>query len=139
MPDDTPTTDEVWKQLTHLVMDTRDGWKRAVVERTGMPFSRTRILRRLLPGPLTAKQLAAAAAMDAPATTVVVNDLEERGLVIREIDPTNRRSKLISLTRAGQEMVAEALATPDPVPAELAALEADDLRTLHEILRKLEH
>ncbi|MTE16222.1 MarR family winged helix-turn-helix transcriptional regulator [Nocardia aurantiaca] len=139
MPDDTPTTDEVWRQLTHLVMDTRDSWKRAVVERTGMPFSRIRVLRRLLPGPLTAKQLAQAAAMDAPATTVVVNDLEERGLVIREIDPTNRRCKLISLTRAGQEVVAEALATPDPAPAELAALTPDDLRTLHEILRKLEH
>ncbi|WP_433562265.1 MarR family winged helix-turn-helix transcriptional regulator [Nocardia sp. CA-151230] len=139
MPDDTPTTDEVWRQLTHLVMDTRDTWKRAVVERTGMPFSRIRILRRLLPGPLTAKELARAATMDAPATTVVVNDLEERGLVIREIDPTNRRCKLISLTRAGQEVVAEALATPDPAPAELAALTPAELRTLHGLLRKLEH
>ncbi|MFJ9365442.1 MarR family winged helix-turn-helix transcriptional regulator [Nocardia sp. NPDC101769] len=139
MPDDTPTTDEVWRQLTHLVMDTRDTWKRAVVERTGMPFSRIRILRRLLPGPLTAKELAREATMDAPATTVAVNDLEERGLVIREIDPTNRRCKLISLTRAGQEVVAEALATPDPAPAELAALTPADLRTLHELLRKLEH
>ncbi|MGW4126193.1 MarR family winged helix-turn-helix transcriptional regulator [Nocardia sp. NPDC004711] len=139
MPDDTPTTDEVWRQLTHLVMDTRDTWKRAVVERTGMPFSRIRILRRLLPGPLTAKELARAATMDAPATTVVVNDLEERGLVIREIDPTNRRCKLISLTRAGQQVVAEALATPDPAPAELAALTPADLRTLHGLLRKLEH
>ncbi|MEU6583993.1 MarR family transcriptional regulator [Nocardia sp. NPDC046763] len=139
MPDDTPTTDEVWRQLTHLVMDTRDTWKRAVVERTGMPFSRIRILRRLLPGPLTAKELARAATMDAPATTVAVNDLEERGLVIREIDPTNRRCKLISLTRAGQEVVAEALATPDPAPAELAALTPADLRRLHGLLRKLEH
>ena len=36
--------------------------------------------------------------MDAPAATVAVNDLEARGLVIREIDPSNRRSKLVSLT-----------------------------------------
>ncbi|MFE3983356.1 MarR family winged helix-turn-helix transcriptional regulator [Nocardia tengchongensis] len=139
MPDDTPTTDQVWRQLTHLVMDTRDGWKRAVVERTGMPFSRIRILRRLLPGPLTAKELARAATMDAPATTVVVNDLEERGLVTREIDPANRRTKLISLTAAGRKTVADALATPDPAPAELADLTPADLRTLHQILRKLEH
>lgn len=139
MPDDTPTTDLVWRQLTHLVMDTRDGWKRAVTERTGMPFSRIRVLRRLRPGPLSAKDLARAATMDAPATTVVVNDLEERGLVTREIDPTNRRSKLISLTDAGERVVADALATPDPAPAELADLTPADLRTLHEILRKLEH
>ncbi|AYF77998.1 MarR family transcriptional regulator [Nocardia yunnanensis] len=138
MPADTPTTDEVWRQLTHLVMDTRDGWKRAVAERTGMPFSRFRVLRRLLAGPLTAKQLAAAAAMDAPATTVAVNDLEDRGLVIRTIDPTNRRCKLISITDAGRETVAYAKETPDPAPAELSALGPDDLRTLHEILRKLD-
>ncbi|MVU83351.1 MarR family transcriptional regulator [Nocardia sp. ET3-3] len=139
MPDDTPTTDEVWRQLNHVVVDTRDAWKRAVAERTGMPFSRFRVLRRLLPGALSAKQLAVAAGMDAPATTVVVNDLEERGLVTREIDPNNRRSKLISLTRAGEEVLAEALATPYPAPAELATLDPSDLRTLHALLRKLEH
>ncbi|WP_405484222.1 MarR family winged helix-turn-helix transcriptional regulator [Nocardia sp. NBC_00511] len=139
MPDDTPTPDQVWRQLTHVVMDTRDAWKRAVVERTGMPFSRIRVLRRLLAGPLTAKQLARAATMDAPATTVVVNDLEERGLVIREIDPTNRRFKLISITDAGRAVTAEALATPDPAPAAIEALDPADLRTLHELLRKIEH
>ena len=30
-----------------LVIDNRDSWKRAVVERTGLPFSRIRILSRL--------------------------------------------------------------------------------------------
>lgn len=139
MPDDMPTPDDVWQQLTHLVMDTRDSWKRAVSERIGMPFSRFRVLRRLLAGPLTPKQLSAATSMDAPATTVTINDLEERGLVIREIDPTNRRSKLVSITDAGRDIVADAFATPDPAPAELTALNPADLRTLHEILRKLEH
>jgi DNA-binding MarR family transcriptional regulator len=42
--------------------------------------------------------LAHAAAMDAPATTVTVNDLEDRGLAVRETDPTNRRCKVVSLT-----------------------------------------
>ncbi|MEV6769888.1 MarR family transcriptional regulator [Nocardia sp. NPDC051030] len=139
MPPDTPTPDDVWRQLTHVVMDTRDAWKRAVVEATGMPFSRTRILRRLLPGPLAVKELAHAAGMDAPATTVVVNDLETRGLVVREIDPTNRRCKLVSLTTAGQRVVAEALVTPDPAPAALARLSPEELRALGALLRKLEH
>ncbi|MEV2221111.1 MarR family winged helix-turn-helix transcriptional regulator [Nocardia vinacea] len=139
MPDDVPTADDVWGQLTHLVMDTRDSWKRAVSERTGLPFSRIRILRRLRPGPLTLNQIAQATGMDAPATTVAVNNLDELGLVVREIDPTNRRRKQVSITSAGQAVLAQAMATPDPAPATVAALSPDDLRSLHQLLRKLEH
>ncbi|MEU0541178.1 MarR family transcriptional regulator [Nocardia sp. NPDC005978] len=138
MPDD-PTPDEVWQLLTHVVMDTRDGWKRAVIERTGLPFSRIRVLRRLRPGPLTVKALANAATMDAPATTVAINDLEERGLVVREVDAGNRRRKLVSLTEAGRQVVAVAVATPDPAPPEVAELGPDELRVLRDLLRKLEH
>ncbi|MFJ4651653.1 MarR family winged helix-turn-helix transcriptional regulator [Nocardia sp. NPDC088792] len=138
MPDD-PTPDDVWRLLTHVVMDTRDSWKRAVTERTGLPFSRIRVLRRLAAGPLTVKDLAHAAAMDAPAATVAVNDLEERGLVVREIDPGNRRSKLVSLTAAGREMLGYAFATPDPAPATLSGLDPADLRSLRDLLRKIEH
>ncbi|MBF6327768.1 MarR family winged helix-turn-helix transcriptional regulator [Nocardia transvalensis] len=139
MPADSPTPDEVWHLLTHFVMDTRDTYKRAVVERTGLPFSRIRVLRRLRSGPMTVKQLAHAATMDAPATTVTVNDLEERGLVVREIDPTNRRSKLVSITAAGRKVVADAASTPDPAPPSLTALSPTELTTLQNILRKLEH
>ncbi|MFI5776559.1 MarR family winged helix-turn-helix transcriptional regulator [Nocardia sp. NPDC051570] len=139
MPDDSPTPDEVWQLLTHIVMDTRDIWKRAVVERTGLPFSRFRVLRRLCAGPMTITQLARAATMDAPATTVNVNDLEERGLVIRQTDPTDRRSKLVSITDAGRAMVAHAKTTPDPAPEELTALSPNELRDLSGLLRKLEH
>lgn len=137
MPDD-PNPDEVWQSLAQVVMDTRDGWKRAVIERTGLPFSRIRILRRLRPGPLTVKGLADAATMDAPATTVAVNDLEERGLVVREVDAGNRRRKLVSLTAAGREVVAVAVATPDPAPRAIAELGPDELRVLRDLVRKLE-
>ncbi|MGV9411763.1 MarR family winged helix-turn-helix transcriptional regulator [Nocardia sp. NPDC003693] len=137
MPDD-PNPDEVWQSLAQVVMDTRDGWKRAVIERTGLPFSRIRILRRLRSGPLTVKGLADAATMDAPATTVAVNDLEERGLVVREVDAGNRRRKLVSLTAAGREVVAVAVATPDPAPRAIAELGPDELRVLRDLVRKLE-
>ncbi|MFQ6397510.1 MarR family winged helix-turn-helix transcriptional regulator [Nocardia sp. KC 131] len=137
MSDDAPTSDEVWALLTNVVMDTRDQWKRAVTERTGLPFSRIRILRRLRSGPLPLNQLAHAAAMDAPATTVVVNNLEEAGLVVREVDPTNRRRKQVSITLAGRAVLAQAMATPDPAPLAVTALSPDDLRALRDLLRKL--
>ena len=95
-----PLADEVWNGLTALVFDNRDSWRRAVVEQTGLPFSRVRVLRRLGRQPMTVKEVAQAATLDAPAATVAVNDLEERGLVVRAVNPANRRCKTVSLTEA---------------------------------------
>ncbi len=133
----TEPADEVWRALTALVFDHRDRWRRAVIERTGLPFSRIRVLKRLAREPLTVKQLAYAATVDAPAATVAVNDLEERGLVVREVDPANRRSKLVSLTETGRTLLARIDEVEDPAPDALVALDAGDLEALRVILRKL--
>jgi DNA-binding MarR family transcriptional regulator len=129
--------DDVWRTLAALVIDNRDGWKRAVVEQTGLPFSRIRILNRLSRRPMTVKQVAHASAMDPPATTVAVNDLEARGLVVRETDPTNRRCKVVSLTDAGREMVHRIDSVDDPAPDVLAGLDDAELNDLRAILTKL--
>jgi DNA-binding MarR family transcriptional regulator len=129
--------DEVWRALAALVIDNRDGWKRAVIEQTGLPFSRIRILKRLSRRPMTVKQVAHAAAMDAPATTVAVNDLEDRGLVVRETDPTNRRCKVVSLTDAGREMVQQIDTIDDPAPNVLGELDNAELKQLRSILTRL--
>jgi DNA-binding MarR family transcriptional regulator len=134
---DNPMADQVWRAMSSLVIDNRDSWKRAVVERSGLPFSRIRVMRRLARGPMTVKQVAAAATMDAPAATVAVNDLEERGLVVRTPEPTNRRCKMVSLTDAGRDMVATIDATDDPAPEILSGLEGVELRKLQAILAKL--
>jgi DNA-binding MarR family transcriptional regulator len=126
--------DEVWRAIASLVIDNRDGWKRAVVEQSGLPFSRIRILTRLSRRPMTVKQLAHAATMDAPAATVAVNDLEDRGLVVRETDPANRRCKVVSLTDAGRAMVHTIDAVDDPAPDALAALEDAQLKELKAII-----
>jgi DNA-binding MarR family transcriptional regulator len=132
-----PVADEAWRTMAALVIDNRDSWKRAVVERTGLPFSRIRILRRLARQPMSVKQVAQAATIDAPAATVAVNDLEDRGLVVRETDPANRRCKIVSLTDAGREMVSTIEAIEDPAPAVLAALKPAELKHLRMILAKL--
>jgi DNA-binding MarR family transcriptional regulator len=129
--------DDVWRAMAALVIDNRDSWKRAVVEQTGLPFSRIRILRRLSRQSMTVKELARAATIDAPAATVAVNDLEERGLVVRETDPTNRRCKSVSLTEAGHAMVRKIDAIDDPAPDVLAALGDPELRALRALLDKL--
>jgi DNA-binding MarR family transcriptional regulator len=134
-----PLADNVWRAMAALVIDNRDSWKRAVVEKTGLPFSRIRILIRLDRRPMSVKQVAQAATIDAPAATVAVNDLEARGLVVRETDPANRRCKVVSLTDAGRDMVRQIDALPDPAPAILSSLAADELKALQGILDKLAH
>lgn len=129
--------DEVWRVLTRVVFDHRDSWRRAVIEESGLPFSRIRILRRLQRAPMTVKQLAHAATVDAPAATVAVNDLEERGLVVRAVDPANRRTKLVSLTEAGRALLARIDRIEDPAPDVLAALGPRDLEALRAILGKV--
>ena len=123
--------------MAALVIDNRDAWKRAVVEQTGLPFSRIRILKRLSRQSMTVKELARAATIDAPAATVAVNDLEDRGLVVRQVDPDNRRCKIVSLTDDGRAMVDSIDAVDDPAPDMLSALSDKDIDALRTVLAKL--
>jgi DNA-binding MarR family transcriptional regulator len=129
--------DQVWRQMSALVLDNKDSWRRAVVERTGLPFSRIRILRRLASTPMTVKQVAEAATIDAPAATVAVNDLEALGLVVRATFPDNRRCKLVSLTGAGRDVVAVIEEVDDPAPDALTGLGDEDLEALREVLLRV--
>jgi len=133
---DRPLADEVWRAMASLVLDNRDSWRRTVVEETGLPFSRVRILRRLVRQSMTMKGIAEATSLDAPAATVAVSDLEQRGLVVRRVDPDNRRCKRVSLTDEGRQLLAVIADLDDPAPAALATLDETELRSLHVILQK---
>lgn len=133
---DRPLADEVWRAMASLVLDNRDSWRRTVVEETGLPFSRVRILRRLVRQSMTMKGIAEATSLDAPAATVAVSDLEQRGLVVRRVDPDNRRCKRVSLTDEGRQLMAVIADLDDPAPAALATLDETELRSLHVILHK---
>jgi DNA-binding MarR family transcriptional regulator len=123
--------------MAAVVFDNRDGWKRDVIETSGLPFSRIRVLRRLARKAMSLREIAEATMMDAPAATVAINDLEDRGLVVRTPDPADRRSKLVSLTQAGCDVVARIDRVEDPAPPSIAALGDDDLRALRDVLAKL--
>ncbi|WP_114239941.1 MarR family winged helix-turn-helix transcriptional regulator [Dyella sp. C9] len=130
--------DNIWQALVSLVWETRGQWRRRVTEVTGLPFSRVRLLRRLVEAPVTLKQLAEMAGYDAPATTVAVNDLEDRGLVARHPHPDNRRAKLVSLTPAGRELIALVHRTVrDDAPPAFQHLTPTDLVHLRRILGKI--
>jgi DNA-binding MarR family transcriptional regulator len=99
----------------------------------GRGSGRVKSLIWLTEGPLSLSGLAAAIGVDAPYATLIVDSLEERGLVERQPDPADRRRKLVTLTPAGRVAVAEVLRIqlePPPGFASLSAAELDMLEKL---------
>jgi DNA-binding MarR family transcriptional regulator len=130
--------DALWRDLRGLVIDGLDGYRRQVSEASGLPFSRVRALRRLdRLGPLSHAALAEAMMVDRPAVTGVVDDLCARGLARRDGHPTDRRSKLVSLTAAGRALVHTVEAVVPPPPPGWDELPATDLAALRRVLRAL--
>ena len=123
---------EVWLLISDLVLDNQR--RREVADALGMSFGRSRALRRLAQRPMSMRELADVLGIDPPNATVVVDDLEAQGLVRRRAHPTDRRAKVVEVTRKGRELARRAdeiLATPPPA---LSALSAEDLEALRRIL-----
>jgi DNA-binding MarR family transcriptional regulator len=102
-----------------------------------MSFVRVKALRHLAQQPMTMRELATALAVDAPYTTVVVDDLEERGLARRRSDAADRRRKIVAVTAEGRKLARKAWQILDEPPTALAALPAADLAHLDRIMRVL--
>ena len=123
---------EVWLLMSDLVLDNQR--RREVADAVGMSFGRARALRRLARRPMSMRELAGALEIDPPNATVLVADLESKGLVRRRPHPTDGRAKVVEPTRKGKALARRAdaiLATPPPA---LGALGPDDLETLRRIL-----
>lgn len=127
---------EAWQAMRALVTDRYDR-KKKVCDALGMSFIRVKALRRIAGGPITMRELAAALATDPPYTTVVVDDLERRGLVTRAVSAGDRRSKIVASTPAGKQQaeLAERILREPPGP--LRDLPAEDLASLARILTTL--
>jgi DNA-binding MarR family transcriptional regulator len=121
--------------MTHLVLGQRD-LRQAVADATGVSFSRARVLRRLLGGPARMGELAARLGTDKPYMTIMIDDLEQRGLVTRIVSPDDRRVKVLALTDTGREIAetAERIVS-EPAPG-LAKLDPEELATLVRLLEK---
>jgi len=122
-----------WSAIRSLVLESHDR-RGLVAERLGMSFIRAKALLKLAGGPLTMRELGTALTIDAPYTTVVVDDLERRGLLVRSPHPDDRRVKLVTLTEAGRESACTAEQILNEPPPALRSLPAADLAELNRIL-----
>jgi len=125
-----------WKAMSNLVLD--DDRKSAVSKALDLSFARVRVLRRLKTEALTLRALALALSADPPYVTLMIDDLEERGLVERRPHPEDRRAKLVSLTPAGREAVAEADRILEEPPPALLELDREKLDALLSALERVD-
>jgi DNA-binding MarR family transcriptional regulator len=121
--------------MRYLVLDQGDG-RREVAETLGMSFVRAKALRRLAIEPMRMSELAASMGTDKPYATLVVDDLESRGMVVRTVDPSDRRAKIVAVTEAGRMAAATADAILSRPAPGLERLDEDELRTLERLVAK---
>lgn len=87
---------------------------------------------------LTLKQLAQRVGLDSSTLVRVVDLLESRGLVVRETDASDRRSKSLRLTEQGLAVVADVRGKLYQVEAQvLAGMDARTISTLREGMQQL--
>jgi DNA-binding MarR family transcriptional regulator len=129
------SAERTWQELRDLVLGAD---RRAEVsDALGMSFARVKALRHLLERPMTGRELAADLGTDPPFVSVMVDDLEQRGLVARTPHPTDGRAKLIAVTPAGRRAAKKANKILGEPPAALRALPSEDLATLERIVAAL--
>ncbi|GAA0390002.1 hypothetical protein GCM10009530_46480 [Microbispora corallina] len=126
----------VWRSMRTLVLEAHDR-RKDVSTSLGISFIRVKALTKLAPEPLTLRRLADQLGTDAPYTTLVVADLERRGLVERVPHPGDRRAKLVRLTEAGAASAERAERMLNEPPAPLLALGPADLAALDRIITAL--
>ncbi|MFF7246870.1 MarR family winged helix-turn-helix transcriptional regulator [Embleya sp. NPDC008237] len=126
----------VWTGMRVLVLERHDR-RREVVEATGLSFIRVKALRRIATGPLSMRELAAGLSTDKPYTTLVVDDLERRGLIERTVHPTDRRQRMLAATAQGLRVARTAREILDNPPEFLRNLPPADLAALDRVITAL--
>ena len=124
-----------WRAMSAIALD--HDRKVAVSEALGLSWARVLALRALATRPHTLRALAERLASDPPYVTLMVDDLEERGLVRRMPHPEDRRAKLVEITAAGRAAAARADAILDEPPAALRDVPAEDLAVMLRVLQRL--
>jgi MarR family transcriptional regulator, organic hydroperoxide resistance regulator len=109
----------------------------AALAELGLTFAQAHALRLLDPDrPSPMNELAELLVCDASNVTGIADRLEARGLVERRTVGADRRVKTLALTPAGVELRARVFDRMSEPPDAIAALSAEDQRSLRDILRR---
>ncbi|MEW9532210.1 MarR family winged helix-turn-helix transcriptional regulator [Microbispora sp. NPDC049125] len=125
--------ERIWRGVRALVVDDNDR-RKEVSAALGLSFVRVKALIVVAGGPVTLRTLADRLVTDAPYTSVVVADLERRGLVERAAHLGDRRVKVVTITPEGAAAAGRAERLLNRPPASLLALDPADLACLDRIV-----
>jgi DNA-binding MarR family transcriptional regulator len=90
-------------------------------------------------GPMSAGELAACERVQPPSMTKVLANLEERGLVRRDVHPADRRQAVLAITPAGEALLASERRSRDMwLTKRLATLTPDERALLQRVVPILE-
>jgi DNA-binding MarR family transcriptional regulator len=86
-------------------------------------------------GPMSAGELANCERVQPPSMTKVLANLEERGLVRRDVHPTDRRQAIIGITAAGVQLLDSERRSRDAwLSRRLATLTAEERAVLQQVV-----
>jgi DNA-binding MarR family transcriptional regulator len=128
---------QAWRPLARFFFNTVRH-RQQVLSQEGLTPNDVRALMVLDPEQgRTMRDLAEAWSCDASNATFIVDRLEERSLAERRTVPTDRRVKLVVLTRQGAEVRGRVLERFFEPPPELLELNRADLEALREAASRL--
>lgn len=87
-------------------------------------------------GPINVKELGEALYLDSGTLTPLLKKLEKNGWIVRERDPQDERSVILSLTEAGKALRDKALHIPGKVE-DCIPLTQEEAQTLYKLLYKV--
>ena len=124
--------------LKRLGFAVKERWHEAF-EPTGLQPQHHAVMSLLAEGTCTAQWMVADRLdYDRSMLVGLLDDLEERGLVMSKRDPADRRRHLVTLTPEGHEQLTEMRTLQKRIESEfLAPLDADERKTLHDLLLRL--
>lgn len=89
-------------------------------------------------GPMSQTEICSKLLKSGGNTTLVVDNLEKRGLVRRHRDPHDRRVTMVELTEAGQSLISSIFpAHARAIAEEMSVLTPEEQRQLGELCKKL--
>jgi DNA-binding MarR family transcriptional regulator len=124
---------EIWKALYDFFL-TEHERRLELAQGLGVSPGDLKALIRLEPGRgESMRQLADTWRCDASTVTWIVDRLEKQGLAERRPHPTDRRVKVVALSRKGERVRGELLDRLYEPPAALAELSQTDLKALRRV------
>ncbi len=133
-------TSTTWQPgtLTMLSLLSKSVYRRTTESMLGMSQRRYLALNYIAePSGISQQQLGEILCMDANNMVLLLNELEDDGLVRRERDPGDRRRHIVRLTEHGSQAFSAAQRNRESLEDEvLAALSPEERETLHQLLAK---